>query len=70
MVITFGEISFTICYCYRNLISHCIDLLKSCHALTEQLVTYTMESSGIIKSQTEMDNIVAAAKNIRPRYYL
>ena len=51
------------------MISHCIELLKSCHLLTGQLVAYTMESSGMIKSPTEVDNIVAAAKNIRPRYY-
>lgn len=54
--------------CHRNLILHCIDLLKSCHVLTEQLVAHTMESSGTIKSPTEMDKIVTAAKNIRPRY--
>ncbi|PFX28649.1 transmembrane protein 98-like [Stylophora pistillata] len=51
----------------ENLILHCIDLLKSCHVLTEQLVAHTMESSGTIKSPTEMDKIVTAAKNIRPR---
>lgn len=51
----------------ENVISHCIELLKSCHVLTEQLVAYTMESSGMIKSPTEVNNIVAAAKNIRPR---
>ncbi|XP_058948290.2 transmembrane protein 98 [Pocillopora verrucosa] len=51
----------------EHLISHCIDLLKSCHVLTEQLVAHTMESSGTIKSPTEMDKIVTAAKKIRPR---
>lgn len=51
----------------EHLISHCIDLLKSCHVLTEQLVAHTMESSGTIKSPTEMDKIVTAAKEIRPR---
>ena len=55
-------------YCFRHLISHCIDLLKSCHVLTEQLVAHTMESSGTIKSPTEMDKIVTAAKEIRPRW--
>ncbi|CAH3130716.1 unnamed protein product [Pocillopora meandrina] len=51
----------------EHLISHCIDWLKSCHVLTEQLVAHTMESSGTIKSPTEMDKIVTAAKEIRPR---
>lgn len=51
----------------EHLISQCIDLLKSCHVLTEQLVAHTMESSGTIKSPTEMDKIVTAAKEIRPR---
>lgn len=51
----------------EHLISHCIDLLKSCHVLTEQLVAHTMESSGTIKSPTEMGKIVTAAKEIRPR---
>ena len=59
--------SFYHIHVYRNVISHCIELLKSCHVLTEQLVAYTMESSGMIKSPTEVNNIVAAAKNIRPR---
>lgn len=51
----------------EHLISHCIDLLKSCHVLTEQLVAHTIESSGRIKSPTEMGKIVTAAKEIRPR---
>ncbi|RMX57536.1 hypothetical protein pdam_00005782 [Pocillopora damicornis] len=51
----------------EHLISHCIDLLKSCHVLTEQLVAHTLESSGTIKSPTEMNKIVTAAKEIRPR---
>ena len=54
---------------YRNLISHCIDLLKSCHILTGRLVAYTMESASMIKSPSEIDSIVAAAKNIQPRYW-
>jgi len=51
----------------ENLISHCIDLLKSCHILTGRLVAYTMESASMIKSPSEIDSIVAAAKNIQPR---
>lgn len=51
----------------RNLISHCIDLLKSCHILTARLVAYTMENTCMIKSPRDMTNIVAAAKHIQPR---
>lgn len=51
----------------ENLISHCIDLLKSCHILTGQLVAYAMDSSGLIKSPVKIRNIVAAAKDIQPR---
>ena len=54
-------------YTLRNVISDCIKLLKSCHVLTEQLVAYTMENGGMIKSPMEVNNIVTAAKNIRPR---
>ena len=51
----------------RNLISHCIDLLKACHILTGRLVSYTMDSSANVKSPNEMVNIVTAAKDIQPR---
>lgn len=51
----------------ENLISHCIDLLKSCHILTARLVAYTMENTCMIKSPRDMTNIVAAAKHIQPR---
>lgn len=51
----------------ESLVSHCIELLKSCHMLTASLVAYTKENSCIIKSSQDMDNIVAAAKQIQPR---
>ncbi|XP_029190492.2 transmembrane protein 98-like [Acropora millepora] len=51
----------------ESLVSHCIELLKSCHMLTGSLVAYTKENSCIIKSSQDMDNIVAAAKQIQPR---
>ncbi|KAK3735979.1 hypothetical protein QZH41_014124, partial [Actinostola sp. cb2023] len=51
----------------ESLVCHCVEVLKSCHHLTDKLVAYTVENGSKIQSQEYMKNILSAAKNISPK---
>ncbi|XP_031570804.1 transmembrane protein 98-like [Actinia tenebrosa] len=51
----------------ERLIGHCVELLKTCHELTEKLVAYTVENGPKIKSQDGMKQIMASARHIGPK---
>ncbi|XP_043531206.1 transmembrane protein 98 [Chiloscyllium punctatum] len=50
-----------------GLVSHCIEILKICHTLTEKLVAMTMGSGAKIKSPARLSDIIVVAKRISPR---
>ncbi|XP_071941438.1 transmembrane protein 98-like [Antedon mediterranea] len=50
-----------------GLIPHAIEILKTCHLLTEKLVAMTMGSKQPLKSPDCLGEIVAVAKRISPR---
>ncbi|CAM9386237.1 transmembrane protein 98 [Lethenteron reissneri] len=50
-----------------GLIPHCIEILKTCHTLTEKLVAMTMGSGLKVKSSKSLSDIITVAKRIGPR---
>ncbi|XP_042199208.1 transmembrane protein 98 [Callorhinchus milii] len=50
-----------------GLVSHCIEILKICHTLTEKLVAMTMGSGAKIKTPARLSDIIVVAKRISPR---
>lgn len=50
-----------------GLVSHCIEILKICHTLTEKLVAMTMGSGAKMKSPASLSDIIVVAKRISPR---
>ncbi|XP_075436445.1 transmembrane protein 98 [Ascaphus truei] len=50
-----------------GLVSHCIEILKICHTLTEKLVAMTMGSGAKMKTSSSLSDIIVVAKRISPR---
>jgi len=50
-----------------GLAPHCLEILKTCHTLTEKLVGMTMSNTDQLRTPETLTEIVAIAKRINPR---
>lgn len=52
----------------RGLIPHCLEILKTCHDLTEKLVAMTIGNTATVNArESSLGDIVVIAKRISPR---
>ncbi|XP_065839651.1 transmembrane protein 98-like [Oscarella lobularis] len=50
-----------------GLIPHCLEVLKTCHQLTDRLVAVTMKNASKAESKEKVGEIVTVARRITPR---
>ena len=51
----------------RGLVPHCLEILRTCHNLTEKLVGLAMGNSHQLRSHEKITDLVTVAKRISPR---